>query len=76
MHWIALLTIPLGYIAGQADGWLPNVGVNRGLSVICCRQWLPSPKLDVSSVQNDFLYLPAPVYSDADCRCRNYGKGY
>lgn len=43
MHWVAMLTIPLGYLAGQAVGWLPNADVSRGPFRICCPQVPPFP---------------------------------
>ena len=53
MHWIALLTIPLGYIAGRRMGGC-RMGVNRAI-----RDMLPTmaaiSKLDVSSVQTTFF---------------------
>ena len=55
MHWIALLTIPLGYIAGQA-GW---VVAECGRQPWAIRDMLPTmaaiSKLDVSSVQTTFF---------------------
>lgn len=55
MHWIALLTIPLGYIAGQA-GW---VVAECGRQPWAIRDMLPTSvaisKLDVSSVQITFF---------------------
>ena len=58
MHWIALLTIPLGYIAGQA-GW---VVAECGRQPWAIRDMLPTmaaiSKLDVSSVQTTvFIFL-------------------
>ena len=55
MHWVALLTIPLGYIAGQA-GW---VVAECGRQPWAIRDMLPTSvaisKLDVSSVQITFF---------------------
>ena len=55
IHWIALLTIPLGYIAGQA-GW---VVAECGRQPWAIRDLLPTTvaisKLDVSSVQITFF---------------------
>lgn len=55
MQWIALLTIPLGYIAGQA-GW---VVAECGRQPWAIRDMLPTSasisKLDVSSVQATFF---------------------
>lgn len=55
MHWIALLTIPLGYIAGQA-GW---VVAECGRQPWAIRDMLPTSvaisKLDVGSVQATFF---------------------
>ena len=42
MHWVAMLTIPLGYLADKPDGWLPNVVASRGPSKICCPRVPPS----------------------------------
>ena len=59
MHWIALLTIPLGYIAGQA-GW---VVAECGRQPWAIRDMLPTmaaiSKLDVSSVQTFATILVA-----------------
>lgn len=55
MQWIALLTIPLGYIAGQA-GW---VVAECGRQPWAIRDMLPTSvaisKLDVGSVQTTFF---------------------
>ncbi len=55
LHWIALLTIPLGYIAGQA-GW---VVAEVGRQPWAIQDILPTSagisKLDVSSVQTTFF---------------------
>lgn len=55
MHWIALCTIPLGYIAGQA-GW---VVAECGRQPWAIRDMLPTSvsisRLDVSSVQTTFF---------------------
>ena len=55
MHWIALLTIPLAYIAGQA-GW---VVAECGRQPWAIRDMLPTSaaisKLDVGSVQATFF---------------------
>ena len=55
MHWVALLTIPLGYIAGQA-GW---VVAECGRQPWAIRDMLPTTaaisKLDVGSVQTTFF---------------------
>ena len=55
MHWVALLTIPLGYIAGQA-GW---VVAECGRQPWAIRDLLPTTaaisKLDVGSVQTTFF---------------------
>ena len=55
MHWVALFTIPLGYIAGQA-GW---VVAECGRQPWAIRDMLPTTaaisKLDVGSVQTTFF---------------------
>ena len=55
MHWVAMLTIPLGYLAGQA-GW---VVAECGRQPWAIRDMLPTmaaiSKLDVSSVQTTFF---------------------
>ena len=55
MHWVALLTIPLAYIAGQA-GW---VVAECGRQPWAIRDLLPTSaaisKLDVGSVQTTFF---------------------
>ena len=55
MHWVALLTIPLGYLAGQA-GW---VVAECGRQPWAIQDMLPVnaaiSKLDVGSVQTTFF---------------------
>jgi len=55
LHWVALITIPLGYIAGQA-GW---VVAEVGRQPWAIQDMLPTSasisKLDVSSVQTTFF---------------------
>lgn len=55
MHWVAMLTIPLGYLAGQA-GW---VVAECGRQPWAIQDMLPTSaaisKLDVSSVQTTFF---------------------
>ena len=55
MHWVAMLTIPLGYIAGQA-GW---VVAECGRQPWAIQDMLPTSaaisKLDVGSVQITFF---------------------
>ena len=57
MHWIAILTIPLGYIAGQA-GW---VVAEVGRQPWAIQDMLPTSasisKLDVGSVQTTFFIV-------------------
>lgn len=59
MHWVALCTIPLGYIAGQA-GW---VVAECGRQPWAIRDMLPTSvsisRLDVSSVQATFFIFVA-----------------
>ena len=55
MHWVAMLTIPLGYLAGQA-GW---VVAECGRQPWAIQDMLPTSaaisKLDVGSVQTTFF---------------------
>ena len=55
MHWVAMLTVPLGYLAGQA-GW---VVAECGRQPWAIQDMLPTSaaisKLDVSSVQTTFF---------------------
>ena len=75
MHWIALLTIPLAYIAGQA-GW---VVAECGRQPWAIRDMLPTSaaisKIGCRLRSGYFLYLPDLVYRNADCGDRDYGEG-
>ena len=55
MHWVAMLTVPLGYLAGQA-GWVVAECVRQPWAI---QDMLPTSaaisKLDVSSVQTTFF---------------------
>lgn len=43
MHWVAMLTIPLGYLAGQAGWVVAECGRQPWAIKICCPRVPPSP---------------------------------
>ena len=57
MHWVAMLTIPLGYLAGRQVGWLPNADVSRGPFRICCPQVPPFPNWMSAPCRPFFIFL-------------------
>ncbi len=55
MHWVAMLTIPLGYLAGQAGWVVASVVASRGPSRYAAHESAAISKLDVGSVQTTFF---------------------
>ena len=86
MHWVAMLTIPLGYLAGQA-GWvvaecgrqpwairdlLPTSAGHPRYAAHECRHLQAGCRLRADHV----LYLPGTFHCHADCRGGNYAEGH